>query len=317
MLIGPKPSRRPISLPPGAPLVTVVIPSYNQGRFLEATLRSIFTQSIPVEVMLADGGSTDNTLSIVERWRDRLSWFRTGWDAGQASAINEGISYGRAPFVCWLNSDDIFLPGGLLTLLEAIETDDSNTVAYGNCLRIDEFGHVIGKCRVGPVTTAGLSRRCVVAQSASIIRRQAWERIGGLNETLHFSPDYDLWWRLHRSGARFYYIANEVAAVRLHAAAKTIRNASEMYAEAQSVVLRHHGSVPLIWSLRKPFSIALRKGNSVLRIARQWKTSQISPLSEADTPHRFFVEDHPYHQSVQLKIRNNQLITSHRDCSEK
>ena len=123
--------RLPLQLRPSAPCVTVAIPSYNQGRFLEATLRSIFAQSVPVEVMLADGGSTDDTLRIVEHWQDRLRWFRTRRDTGQASAINEAISHGRAPLVCWLNSDDLLLPGGLSALVEAIETDVSATVRMG------------------------------------------------------------------------------------------------------------------------------------------------------------------------------------------
>ena len=243
--------------PPSAPRVTVAIPSYNQGRFLEATLRSIFAQHVPVEVMLADGGSMDNTLRIIERWQDRLGWFRTSRDAGQASAINEAISHGRAPLVCWLNSDDLFLPGGLSALVEATESDISTAVTYGECLRVDEWGRMIGRYRVAPLTTRALSRRCVIAQPASIIRREAWERVGGLDEKLHLSPDYDLWWRLHRTGARFKYISAEVAAVRLHPATKTIRQASQMYAEAKSVVRRHHGSLPFIWWLRQPFSIGM------------------------------------------------------------
>jgi glycosyltransferase involved in cell wall biosynthesis len=241
------------------PRVTVAIPSFNQGRFLEATLRSIFAQPVPLEVMLADGGSTDNTLHIIERWQHRLRWFRTGRDAGQAAAINEAISHGQAPFVCWLNSDDIFLPGGLSNLVKAIESDVSTAVAYGDCLRLDERGRVIGRYQVSSLTTVGLSRRCVIAQPASIIRREAWERAGGLDESLHLSPDYDLWWRLHRMGARFNYVDVEIAAARLHPAAKTIRQASEMYAEAQSVVRHHHGSLPLIWWLRRPLSIGMRK----------------------------------------------------------
>jgi glycosyltransferase involved in cell wall biosynthesis len=259
-------SRPPIPSIASAPRVTVAVPSYNQGRFLEATLRSIFAQPVPVEVMLADGGSTDDTLRIIERWQGRLGWFRTSPDRGQASAINEAVGQGRAPLVCWLNSDDLFLPGGLSALVEAIESDISTAVTYGECLRVDEWGRVIGRYRVAPVTTRALSRRSVIAQPASIIRREAWERAGGLDENLHLSPDYDLWWRLHRTGARFKYISAEVAAVRLHSATKTIRQANQMYAEAKSVVRRHHGSLPFIWWLKQPLSIGLRK-------MRQWAPS--------------------------------------------
>ena len=265
--------RLPLQSRPSAPCVTVAIPSYNHGRFLEATLRSVFAQSVPVEVMLADGGSTDDTLRIVEHWQDRLRWFRTRRDTGQASAINEAISHGRAPLVCWLNSDDLLLPGGLSALVEAIETDVSATVAYGGCLRIDDQGWVIGKYRVEPLTTRRLSRGCVIAQPGTIIRREAWEQVGELDESLHLSHDYDLWWRLHRTGARFKRIGVDVAAARLHPAAKTIKYASEMYAEAELIVRRHYGPPPIIWWLRKPFSIRMRKEGSILqKLAERWRS---------------------------------------------
>jgi glycosyltransferase involved in cell wall biosynthesis len=267
--------------PPSTPRVTVAVPSYNQGRFLEATLRSIFSQSVPMEVMIADAGSTDDTLRVIERWQHRLTWFRTAPDKGQASAINEAISHARAPFVCWLNSDDIFLPGGLSTLVEAIEADPSNAVAYGDCLRLDEHGQVAGSYRAGPVTAPRLSRRCMIPQPASIVRRAAWESVGGLNEKLHFAFDYDLWWRLQRAGAQFGYINVKVAAARLHPAAKSVRQAHKMYAEARSVVRRHHGSLPFIWWLKQPISIGIRKKGSVLqKVAHgleRWSGSRSHP----------------------------------------
>jgi glycosyltransferase involved in cell wall biosynthesis len=277
-----------MSLPPGMPRVTVAVPSYNQGRFLEATLLSIFSQPVPVEVMVADGGSTDDTLRVIERWRHRLTWFRTSPDKGQASAINEAIGHARAPLVCWLNSDDLFLPSGLSALVEAIEADPSTAVAYGDCLRLDEQGRVIGSFRAGPLTAQGLSRRCMIPQPASIVRRKAWESVGGLNEELHFAPDYDLWWRLHRAAAQFHYIGVEVAAARLHPAAKTVALAREMYAEAKSVVRRHHGSLPYIWRLKEPISIGMRRKGSVLQNMAQglerWSGSRSRRSQAAANP---------------------------------
>jgi GT2 family glycosyltransferase len=245
--------------------VTVAVPSYNQGRFLDATLQSIFSQPVALEVMIADGGSTDETVDVIEKWKDRLTWVRTSSDKGQASAINEAIGRGRAPFVCWLNSDDIFLPGGLATLVQAIERDAAISVAYGDCLRVDENGRVFGRSRAAPLTTGRLSRRCVIPQPASILRRSAWDKVGGLDESLHFSLDYDLWWRLHHAGAQFVCIGNTVAAARTHPAAKTVKCAREMYAEAKRVVRRHHGALPLIWWLKQPFSVAMRRPGSVLQ----------------------------------------------------
>jgi glycosyltransferase involved in cell wall biosynthesis len=277
-----------MTLRPSVPRVTVAVPSYNQGRFLEATLCSIFSQPIAMEVMVADGGSTDDTLRVIERWQHRLTWFRTAPDKGQASAINEAISHARAPLVCWLNSDDLFLPGGLSALVEAIEADPSTAVTYGDCLRLDEQGRVIGSFRAGPLTALGLSRRCMIPQPASIVRRKAWESVGGLNENLHLAFDYDLWWRLQRAGAQIDYIGVKVAAARLHPAAKTVRQAREMYAEAKSVVRRHHGSLPLIWRLKQPISIGMRKKGSVLQKVAQglerWSARSYRAQAPADAP---------------------------------
>jgi len=89
-------------------LVTIAVPSFNQGQFLNDTLASIFQQDIPVEVFVMDGGSTDNSLEVIRKWEHRLAGWRSHADGGQAAAINQGIALGHAPYVCWLNSDDWF-----------------------------------------------------------------------------------------------------------------------------------------------------------------------------------------------------------------
>ena len=129
------------------PIVTVAVPSLNQGGFLDATLRSIFSQPVPVEVMLADGGSTDDTSRVIARWQHRFTWWRSAPDKGQAAGINEAIARGRAPYVCWMNSDDLFLPGGLAALLQTLEAKPGTAVAHGGCRLIDESGDLIGLLR--------------------------------------------------------------------------------------------------------------------------------------------------------------------------
>ena len=94
------------------PLITIAVPSLNQGKFLDDALASIFNQFLCVEVFVLDGGSTDNSLDVIKKWERWLSGWRSHPDDGQSAAINEGIALGNAPFVCWLNSDDWFLPGG-------------------------------------------------------------------------------------------------------------------------------------------------------------------------------------------------------------
>jgi glycosyltransferase involved in cell wall biosynthesis len=258
----------------GAPWVTVAVPSFNQGRFLDATLRSIFMQSVPVEVMLADGGSTDETQNVIARWRHQLTWCRSAPDEGQSASINEGIARRRAPFVCWMNSDDLFLPDGLVRLVDALQANSSAAVAYGGCRLIDENGRLIGLRRGKDISARSLSRHSVIPQPASLIRREAWNKVGGLKEDLHLSLDYDLWWRLYRSDSKFARIPIDVAAARFHPNAKSFVKPREMYAEAKSVVRNHYGSLPMSWRLKEPFSVRAREQGTmlegVMRAYRFW-----------------------------------------------
>ncbi len=113
------------------PIVTIAVPSYNQGRFLEEALTSILDQDLPVEVVVADAGSTDESLNIIKTFESRLAGWRSHADRGQAAAINEGIARGTAPYVGWLNSDDTFLGGGLKRLVDALERQPGAPAAYG------------------------------------------------------------------------------------------------------------------------------------------------------------------------------------------
>ena len=102
--------------------ITVVIPSLNQGRFLEEALASIDSQGLPLEIVLVDGGSTDGTQEVIRNWQGRFAWWRSAKDEGQAAAINEGIRHGHAPYVCWLNADDTYLPVGLGRMLDYLQS---------------------------------------------------------------------------------------------------------------------------------------------------------------------------------------------------
>jgi glycosyltransferase involved in cell wall biosynthesis len=243
---------------PGAPLITVAVPSFNQGHYLADALASIFAQRLPVEVFVADGGSTDQSIKIIQQFEPRLAGWRSHSDKGQSAAINESLAKGRAPYVCWLNSDDMLLPGGLATLFGALEADAALPAAYGRVWNL-----VGGKAKkrpvwVEPFDIRRLATRCIISQPGTLIRRSAWEAVGGIDESLHMAMDYDLWWRLYRNFGKLGYVDSFVAINREHPDTKTKNNRRHHYREAMAVVRKHHGSVPLKWWLAQPYAVWLK-----------------------------------------------------------
>jgi glycosyltransferase involved in cell wall biosynthesis len=239
-------------------LVTIAVPSYNQGRYLGEALESAFSGGVSAEVYVADNGSTDTTPAVIQQWESRLAGWRSHADRGQAAAINECIARGKAPFVAWLNSDDQYLPGGLKVLLEALEAHPEWPAAYGRAWNVDAGGKRMSPVWVQPFSERWLARRCIVSQPGSLIRRVAWEAIGGLDESLLMAMDYDLWWRLFRRFGPLGYVEEAVALNREHDQSKTNVQRRRHYREAVAVVRRHYGTVPVKWWLAWPLAVWAR-----------------------------------------------------------
>ncbi len=236
-------------------LITVVVPSYNQGNFLDKCLESIFFQNLPVEVFVMDGGSTDNTLEVIKKWESKIQRWRSYKDDGQSAAINEGMRWGSAPYCCWLNSDDFFLNNALNTLVKILIDNPKVPVSYGQVYNLIDKNNSMKPIWVETFSEKRLSLRCIISQPGTLIRRNVWERLGGVDTNLHMSMDYDLWWRIYKCFGEFYFVQDFVAVNRDHLDTKTNSKRFLHYKESISIVKKYYGSVPLKWIIAQPYSV--------------------------------------------------------------
>ena len=235
--------------------MTLVVPSFNQGQFLDDALTSIFQQKLSVEVFVLDGGSADNSIDVIHKWEHRLAGWRSHKDDGQAVAINEGIALGTAPYVCWLNSDDWFLPTGLNKLLAELKKHPESPAVYGRSWNVVQKSGKKSPVWVESFNERRLALRCIISQPATLIRRSAWEAVGGVDGRLHMAMDYDLWWRLFKLAGPLSFLDDFVAVNREHDNTKTKTQRRRHYREAMSVVKKHYGRLPLKWWLAQPYAV--------------------------------------------------------------
>lgn len=231
--------------------IAVAVPSLNQGRYLTAALDSLASSSVRVHRAVLDGGSHDGSVQLLEQRSSELDFWRSGPDKGQAAAINEGVtrlcsSHAEVTAVGWLNADDVIVEDGLARLQRALDHHPEWTAVTGRAWVIGENGERLGELPTAPFTRVGFSRACTICQPATLIRRLAWEHVGGLDQSLEVCLDYDLWWRL-AGGGQIGYVNEFVAASRDHGHTKTRRLRPTYFAEATAIVRREMGSVPWHW----------------------------------------------------------------------
>ena len=246
-----------------APLVSIVTPSFNHARFIEATMQSVLTQDYPrIEYMIVDGGSNDGTVDVIKKYeiesssllldsrqldvgsqKHSIAWWVSEKDKGQTDAINKGFAKATGEILAWLNSDDTYEPGAVSAAVKYLQENPDVGMVYGDCNFINEHGDVIGKFNAAQTDYRLLRQGYVhIPQQTMFFRRELWEQVGPLDPSFYFAMDYDLWTRIaSRSDIKF--VPQTWANFRLHTSGKTIIADDRCWPEMIRVHYRDGGSL--------------------------------------------------------------------------
>jgi glycosyltransferase involved in cell wall biosynthesis len=181
------------------PLVSIIVPSYNQGKYIRATIDSILTQNYrPLQIVVVDGGSLDETVAVLESYLDvvELEW-TSERDRGVVEAVNKGFARARGEIVAIQSSDDCYLPGAIRTVVDEFQRDPTLGLLYGDTVKVDTTGNEIARYRIGPYSLMNLFRiRTWIPQPSAFFRRELLDVLGGWDDRIPYAPDTDLWIRM-------------------------------------------------------------------------------------------------------------------------
>lgn len=260
-------------------LVSIITPSFNQAAFLEETIRSVLEQDYPdIEYIMVDGGSTDDSPEIIRKYSDRLAWWVSERDQGQAEAINKGFARARGEIVAWLNSDDVYHPGAVAAAVHAFALHPEAGMIYGNMLVIDEHGQPLNVLKYRQLSLEDFLCFQIIGQPSVFMRRSVLEETGGLDSSLHFMLDHKLWIQFARR-APVLHVNQIWAAARYHPGAKNRAHASEFGREAFRILdwARHEPELaPALFRVKRRARASAQRVNAryLLDAGQSWMALQ-------------------------------------------
>lgn len=222
--------------------ISVIVPSYNQARYLKATLDSLERQDYPdLEVRVYDGGSTDGSVDVLKNHGAGF-WWRSRRDRGQSDAINQGLMEASGDIVAFLNSDDVYFQGTLHKVAEHFARNPQCQILYGDAHHLNADGSFMEPYYTEAWDYARLQEVCYICQPSTFWRRGIVERFGVLDDKLHFALDYEYWLRIGKHVPFDYIRGSVLAGSRLHADTKTLAQRKKVHDEILDVVVRHGGT---------------------------------------------------------------------------
>jgi glycosyltransferase involved in cell wall biosynthesis len=227
---------------------SVITPSFQQGRFIERTIQSVLMQATPeiaLEYVVCDGGSQDETVEILHRYGDRLRWVSEP-DGGQADAVNKGLAMTQGEIIAWINSDDVYYPGAFAAVHGIFAAHPEIQAIYGDADHIDQADRILEPYPTAPWDYQQLKKICFLSQPAVFFRRSLVTQFGGLDASLKYCMDYELWLRYGRH-VTFHYLPQTLAGSRLYADNKTLGQRIPVHAEINTMLRRQLGAVPDRW----------------------------------------------------------------------
>lgn len=236
---------------PALPLVSIVTPSLNQGRYLGATIRSVLGQDYPnLEYWVIDGGSSDETRAVLEGFvgDGQLRWLSEP-DRGQSDAINKGWARAHGQILAWLNADDTYLPGAIAAQVAALLADAQAGAVYGDAQYSDAAGRLLTRIAGRPFSPEAVLRLEIPVQPTVFLRRELVARVGPLRLERRYSMDSDYWARAMRL-APFRQTGNLVATYRLHSGSKTVAEGPGFYGEWLAIAEDYFADATLAPALR-------------------------------------------------------------------
>ncbi len=255
------------------PLVSLVVPSWDKGRFLRRTLESLLQQTYPhVEIIVQDNLSTDETVDILKAYAPRLTRVVRERDAGQSDALRRGYAHANGQILGWLNADDLLMPDAVERVVAAFQAEPQPDVVYGHCAMLTEDGQFLRYFHEAqPFSAEKLCNRInFIAQPSTFFSRRAYDQIGGLDVSLHFVMDWDLWCRFAKAGCQFRFVEEVLSAALYYHQTKTGGGGMKRLSEILSLNRRYKTTRLPIAAAAHAYQDLIIAKTPVLHTAFRW-----------------------------------------------